>query len=76
MSITGLLGHNADYQYWANGNKLEVTNAVNSQYIGYTSVKMGNFTGHIYNVRAYSRDLTEDEIAINHSIDKERFNLP
>ena len=32
--------------------------------------------GYVYAIRLYSRALTEEELAANYAIDKERFNLP
>lgn len=33
------------------------------------------FDGHIYNIRLYNRQLSQDEIIHNHLVDKERFNI-
>ena len=47
-----------------------------SVYTGGARMGAASFVGKIYCVRQYNRALTADEIAINHAIDKARFNLP
>jgi hypothetical protein len=48
----------------------------------WTVISGNTFVGSIYDtgivnsIRIYNRALTVDEIAHNHAVDKERFNLP
>ena len=65
---------------WLDGIKVSSTRTIGKQtslgqsFIGRIS-SYNNFYGDIYFIRIYNRALTEDEIAANYAIDKQRFNI-
>ena len=65
---------------WLDGIKVSSTRTIGKQtslgqsFIGRIS-GYNNFYGDIYFIRIYNRALTEDEIAANYAIDKQRFNI-
>ena len=65
---------------WLDGIKVSSTPTIGKQtslgqsFIGRIS-GYNNFYGDIYFIRIYNRALTEDEIAANYAIDKQRFNI-
>ena len=65
---------------WLDGIKVSSTRTIGKQtslgqsFIGRIS-NYNNFYGDIYFIRIYNRALTEDEIAANYAIDKQRFNI-
>ncbi len=55
--------------YWSGANKTTI--------IGTRTSKAGNaFSGSIYSIRLYSRQLTADEVAANHALDRFRRAYP
>ena len=49
---------------------------LSANYVRFAETSSYRFYGEIFSLRLYSRALTAAEVAANHAIDKERFNLP
>ena len=66
------------WSYYVNGEKMPLYNPPSTlaDAVGCKATAVGGKPIEIYHVRAYSRALTAEQIAVNYAIDKARFGLP
>lgn len=70
--------HNGQMSRQMSGGTLDWSGSAAPFYIGcdFFNPTESHMHGRVFNVRVYSRALTDEEIAANYAVDKVRFNLP